>query len=263
VARRSITGYLAGSFPVPGGLALAMHPRGGLGPLRVLVLDPNGGMGTIELDKVRAGSDHESRRGLILNPAVTLEPGTGRLYAVAARGLLAAGVDLATGAVAYHSLGASASKGNVAVWTRYATWAGDGRIAVTGHDWPRRRGGRSDGPIPYGLRIIDTADWSISTLDPRTDTMHAADGALLAAGTRFFDGGERTVSTGLLAFDRDGRRAFTRFRGRPVALLGSRGRLAYAWIRRTRTAHVIDLDSGRTINTIRTGNRIPSLLSPP
>jgi hypothetical protein len=194
---------------------------------------------------------------------VTVNPDTGRLYAVAASGLLAAEADLATGAVAYHPLGASASKGNIEVWLRYATWAGDGRIAVTGHDWPRRRGPRFDGPVPYGLRIIDTADWSIRTFDPRTDTMHATGETVLAAGTRFFGAGRRTESIGLLAFDEFGRRVFTRFRGRPVALLGSRGRLAYVWIRRTRTAHVIDLDSGWTINAIRTGNRVPSLLSPP
>src|SRR5919107_2546574 len=57
VARRSITGYSIGSFPVPGGLAVAMHPREGLGPLRILVLGPNGGIKTIELDKVTAGAD--------------------------------------------------------------------------------------------------------------------------------------------------------------------------------------------------------------
>ena len=93
--------------------------------------------------------------------------------------------------------------------------------------------------------------------------MHVAGDTLLAAGTRWFDGGRRTVSTGLLAFDPDGRRAFTRFRGRPVARLGNRGELAYAWIRRTRTAHVIDLDSGRTHSPPNApAGRIPFLVSP-
>jgi hypothetical protein len=40
-------------------------------------------------------------------------------------------VDLASGIVSYHSLGAGASKGNVDIWWRTAAWAGDGRIAVT------------------------------------------------------------------------------------------------------------------------------------
>ena len=45
-------------------------------------------------------------------------------------------------------------------------------------------------------------------------------------------------------------------------LLGNRGELGYVWVRRTRTAHVIALDSGRTVNSIRTGRRVPFLLSP-
>ena len=87
---------------------------------------------------------------------------------------------------------------------------------------------------------------------------------MLASGTRWFDGGRRirTKSTGLLAFDGAGRRAYTRFRGQQVVLLGSRGKLGYVWVRRTRTAHVIDMADGRTLNTIRTGRRVPFLLSP-
>jgi hypothetical protein len=165
--------------------------------------------------------------------------------------------------VSYHSLGASAAKGNVAVWWRAALWAGDGRIALTGDHWPRPRGRLPDGPIPFGVRLIDTRTWSIATLDPRPDTIHVAGGTVLAAGTRYFDAGERTESTGLLAFDASGRRAWTRFPGRPVALLGSRDNLVYAWVRRKRTAYVLDRDSGRTLHTIRTGIRVPFLLSPP
>jgi hypothetical protein len=110
--------------------------------------------------------------------------------------------------------------------------------------------------------MIDTSTWTIATLDSRPDAIHVAGGTVLASGTRWFGGGRRTESTGLLAFDAAGRRAYTRFRGRQVGLLGSRGELGYVWVRRTRTAHVIDLASGRTLNTIRGGRRAPSLLSP-
>jgi hypothetical protein len=110
--------------------------------------------------------------------------------------------------------------------------------------------------------MIDTRTWTVTTLDPRPDTMHVAGGTVLAAGTRYLKPG-RTKSTGLLAFDESGGRAWKRFRGRPVALLGSRGSLVYAWVRRERTAYVLDRDSGRTLHTIRTGKRIPFLLSPP
>ena len=191
----------------------------------------------------------------MLTPAVTVDRENGRLYVVAARGGLVADVDLASGGVDYHSLGASASKGNIGVWWRDAVVAGDGRIAVTGTTWPRPPGRREASlPVPFGVRMIDTASWTISTLDPRADAMHVAGDTVLAAGTRWFGPGRRSESTGLLAFDGAGRRAFTRFRGHQVVLLGSRGKLGYVWVRRTRTAHVIDLDSGRTLNTVRTGS---------
>jgi hypothetical protein len=263
VARRAFAGWSVNALPVPGGLAVALGPREGVGPLRILLLDASGGVRTIAIDGVEAGAHYDDRRGQVLTPAITVDPATGRLYAIAARGLLAAEVDLATGGVTYHSLGASAAKGNTDVWSKTAAWAGDGRIAVTGDRWrPVRGRGPSDGPIPFGVRIIDTSDWSIDTLDPRPDTMLVAGGTVLAAGTRYFDAGQRTESTGLLGFDATGRRAFTRFRGKMVALLGSRGKLGYVWVRRTRTAHVIDLATGRTLNAIRTGNRAPALLSP-
>jgi hypothetical protein len=261
IARRPYSGWTVNYVPIAGGLALALAPSEGVGPLRILLLDANGGVRTVELDGIRAGSNYEDG-GEVLTPAVTADPDRGRLYAVAARGQLAAEVELATGAVTYHSLGASAAKGNVDVWWRQAVWTGDGRIALTGDHWPRPRARVFDGPIPLGVRMIDTRTWTVTTLDPRPDTMHVAGGTVLAAGTRYLKPG-RTKSTGLLAFDESGGRAWKRFRGRPVALLGSRGSLVYAWVRRERTAYVLDRDSGRTLHTIRTGKRIPFLLSPP
>jgi hypothetical protein len=263
VTRRRLSGWAMDWVPVPGGLVLPLMPREGLGALRLAFADPWGGLQTIELDGIRAGADSDEPGGRFLTPAVAADPDSGRVYVVAARGMLAADVDLASGIVSYHSLGAGASKGNVDIWWRTAAWAGDGRIAVTGAHWLPMDGRRApDGPLPFGVRIIDVRSWSIATLDPRPFTMHVAGATLLATGTRWFDGGRRSVSTGLLAFDQEGRRVFTRFRERPVSLLGSRGELGYVWMRRTRTAHVLDLDSGRTLHTIRTGNRVPFLLSP-
>jgi hypothetical protein len=60
----------------------------------------------------------------------------------------------------------------------------------------------------------------------------------------------------------DGRRAFVRFRGQDIATVGSGGHLLYAWVRRTRTLHVIDLRDGRTVNEVHTTRRIPFLLTP-
>jgi len=266
VAHRAYSGFTVNSLTVPGGLAVALGPHEGVGPLRILLVDENGGIRTIVLDGIEAGAEYaepSDPSGRVLTPAVTVDHETGRLYVVAARGLLVAEVDVASGVVDYHSLGASASKGNIGVWWRHAVWAGDGRIAVTGDHWPPVRGRRAPGgPVPFGIRMIDTSTWTIATLDPRPDSMHVAGDTVLASGTRYLDAGQRSESTGLLAFDGAGRHVYTRFRGRQVALLGSRGSLGYVWVRRTRTAHVIDMADGRTLNTIRTGRRVPFLLSP-
>jgi hypothetical protein len=112
--------------------------------------------------------------------------------------------------------------------------------------------------------MIDTSDWSISTLDPRPSVIDVAGETVLAYGTRWFNGWRRSESTGLLAFDGAGRRAFVRFRGQDIAGLGSRGHLAYVWVRPTRTLHVIDLRDGRSINKVRTpARRLPFLLTAP
>jgi hypothetical protein len=264
IARRAYSGWTVNALPVPGGLALVLGPHEGVGRVRILILDEHGGVRTILVEGIDAGARYGRRRGEVLTPAVTLNPETGRLYIVAANELLVAEVDLVTATVTYHSLGATAAKGNIEVWWRDAIWAGDGRIAVTGDHWRPARGRRPPaGPLPFGIRLIDTADWSIDTLDARPDTMHVAAGRVLATGTRYFGGRRPSRSTGLLAFDTTGNRVYSRFRGELVALLGSRGELGYVWVRKQRRAHVIDLDSGRTLSTIRTGRGAPHLLSPP
>jgi hypothetical protein len=92
--------------------------------------------------------------------------------------------------------------------------------------------------------------------------MHRAGERLLASGTTWYDGWRRSRSTGLLAFDSQERRAFTRFRGADVSVLGSHGRLAYVWVRPTRMLHVLDLRSGRSLRSERVGPaRLPFLFS--
>jgi hypothetical protein len=262
LARHAFSGWALRWLATPGGQAIALAPVKGIGPLRILLADGSGGFRTIRLDGIPAGGEDREPSGLDLTPAVTVDPDGVHLYAVAARGLLVADLELATGAVSYHPLGASAAKGNVDVWWRDAAWAGDGRIALTGEHFPAARGRRPPrGPMPLGLRMIDTRDWSIATLDPRPSVMSVAGDTVLAYGTRWFTGRRPPESTGLLAFDRDGRRRFTRFRGQDVAGAGSQGGLAYVWLRRARMMHVIDLRDGRTLNRVHTGRRPPFLLT--
>ena len=262
VGRRAFSGRILDALPVPGGFALALAPEGRVGSLRLLIADANGGARAIELEGVPAGGNEAEARPRYLKPGIAVDHEGGRVFVVAARGSLVAEVGLATGEVTYHSLGASASKGNIDVWWRDAAWVGDGRIAVSGEHFPPASGRRLSGPVPFGVRLIDTGDWSMTTLDPRPSVMHVSGDTVLAYGTRWFSGNRRSESTGLLAFDATGRRSFARFHGQDVATLGSRGHLVYAWVRRTRTLHVIDLRDGRTVNEVHTSRRIPFLLTP-
>ena len=46
VARRAFAGWIVNTLPVPGGLAVVLGPREGVGPIRILVLDASGGTRT-------------------------------------------------------------------------------------------------------------------------------------------------------------------------------------------------------------------------
>jgi hypothetical protein len=269
VARGAFSGLMINSLAVPGGYAAVLAPRRGIGPLRILIVDASGGMRTIVLDGIRVGGVDREPQGLQLFPGVTVDPETGRLYAIAARGLRAAEVEPTSGAVTYHTLdatgtpGASAAKGNIDIWSRQAAWVGDGRFAVTGDRYPavgERQ--RPRGPVPFGTRLVDTSDWSMTTLDPRPDLMQVSGDTLLATGTRWFGGRRPPESTGLLAFDGAGRRLFTRFPDRDVTVAATHGRLAYVWVRPARTMHVIDVRDGHTVNRVRRLRHLPFLLTP-
>jgi hypothetical protein len=255
--RRAFRGSMLEGVPVPGGYALALAPKTGTGPMRLLIAKADGGTQTIELDGIVGGAPAGGERGRFLKPAFAVDEEGGRLYAIAARGDVAAEVDLATGAVEHHALGASASKGNVDIWLRYAEWAGNGQVLVHGQRWPapRREGRRPPPPEPFGAALIDTADWSMTTLDARANSAQVVWDVVLAHGH----------DTGLLAFGLDGDRRFARFRDKRVLALGSSGTLAYVWIWGDRELHVIDVRDGRTVREfdMRLSKRIPSLLVPP
>jgi hypothetical protein len=263
VARRLYSGRLFESAPVPGGFALALAPESGVGPMRITVARADGTLRRIKVGGIEAGGTEGERRARLVKPALAVDHDGGRLFVVAADQLKAAEVDLGSGAVSYHALGASSSKGNVDMSLRYAEWLGDGRIAVTGENRRPARGRRPSPPPPvsFGARVIDTENWSIETLDRRPFEVHAAGDRLLAHGTRWFRGGKPPRHTGLLAFDSAGRRAFTRFHGREIALLGSRGDVAYVWVRRARRVHVVDLEDGHTIREVRTARWALSLVN--
>jgi hypothetical protein len=271
LARGSFRGRRLADAATPLGLVMLVAPDRGMGPARILHAGVNGDLRRIEVTRIRAGGNEGRRRGGRFRvPGLTVDPVARAAYLVAAGPMLVARIDLTSGAVAYHELErvgpvgpAVAAKGNVAAWWRHASWLGDGRIAVSGHYEPPLRRGRRPQPLrPFGVRLIDTRDWTIRTLHPDAMFVRQAGEHLLANGTVWHRGEKRSTSTGLLAFDVQGRRAFTRFRGADVSVLGTHGRLAYVWVRPTRMLHVLDLRSGDSLRRERVGPaRVPFLFS--
>jgi hypothetical protein len=270
LTRRTFRGRSLGAAVTPLGLVMLVAPERGIGPARILLAGLDGSLRTTSLASIRAG-DRGGRAGRYRAPALAVDREGGLAYVIAAGPMLAARVDLTSGTVDYHRLRASgsasratAAKGNVAAWWRVALWLGDGRIAVTGQYEPPFRPGRRRRATnrPFGVRLVDTRDWTIRTLHPDPFLIYRAGERLLAHGTTWYDGWKRSRSTGLLAFDTQGRPAFTRFRGADVSVLGSHGRLAYVWVRPARRLHVLDLRSGRTVRSKRVRqSRLPFLFS--
>ncbi len=265
VARRAYSGWTVNTLPVPGGLALVLGPSEGVGPVRILMLDPDGGVRTIRVRGIDAGANYGARRGKVLTPAVTVDPATGRLYVVAADELVVAEVDLTTGTVSHHSLGATRVEGQHA---RLVAARAVGRRRADRRD-RRPLASRSPGPAgaPWAGPVRRPPDRHGRLVDRHARPASGHDARGRRRGPRV----RHTILRRPAAepehraarLRRAGRRAYTRFRGELTGLLGSRGELGYVWVRRTRRTHVIDLDSGRTLRTIRTGPRAPNLLSPP
>jgi hypothetical protein len=259
VARHPLDRFWVDSEAIPNGVALLTQARRGLAPAGLLLADGDGGLRRIRLDRIESGGN----RRAFLRPALAVDAAGGRAYVVAPRRPLVAEVDLASGAVRYHALGASAAKGTEEAWWREAEWTAGGRLAITGDHMPRplRSGRPAAGPLPYGLWLVDPRDWSTRMVSRRTNALEMAGERLLASGTTWNAGWRKSTSTGLLAFDLSGRPAFDRFAGKDVAVLGAHGRYAYSWVRPDRMLHVLDLRTGRTVKAIATRPaRLPTLL---
>lgn len=239
------------------------------GPVRLMVADADGRLASVVLEQTRAGwhetADEVPREE---GAAVALDPDAGRAYAVAA-GAPVAEVDLATLAVEYHTpsqpvslLGrlhdwiepSAQAKGPLEGSWRYATWLGDGRLAVYGRDMSTYQAG--DGLFvrqrPSGLVVIDTRDWTAHVVDPQASSVLVANGALLSWGWAWNGGTERATGAGLNVYDRAGLLRLHLFGRRVVydaQVVGSRAFVSAKNLYKRYA--VVDLRSGRQVRTIR------------
>jgi hypothetical protein len=279
VASRPVGGRPWASEATSLGLVVLAAPGDRIGTATLVLADPEGALLRVPLGRIRAGFDEVGplRLAKQISPGLAVDAAGGRAYVVAANEPLVAEVDLASGAATYHELrgggGAPAvpvvAKGLAFGAFRTARWAGDGTIAVSGEltrtrPDRRRAAGRLQTVMrtdPYGLRLIRTADWTATTLNPLLKSFTLAGDLLLGMNGEpaSLTGAE---ATGLVGYGSDGRRRFTRFRAAGRAWLRDVA-WPYAYVREIspRRTLVVDLRNGRTVG--ETGSRRPPVLLVP
>jgi hypothetical protein len=171
------------------GVLLLLGRPSAIGPATLVRVDPAGRVHRTPPAQIAAGSvpprpDLPEAEPLQRHavPGLAVDDLGRRVFVVAAGEALVAEVDLRSGRVVYHQLREHVSLlGRVRDWleppaqakasegaTRAARWLGNG-LSVAGQDE------FADGRVqPFGLRLIDTADWTWRTPDPDGDIIAAA-----------------------------------------------------------------------------------------
>jgi hypothetical protein len=261
IASHRLGGPVASAEPTSLGVVALAAPLDRIGPSTLVLARPDGTILRVPLERIRSGTQvprRDPRRGRQLVPGLAVDEDSGRAYVIAASSPLVAEVDLHSGAAAYHDLDgsrtATAAKGLAYAAYRTARWMGNGTIAVSGDetrtalDWRRvvRRGELPTRVYPYGLRLVDTADWSMRTLHPLLRGFFATGDTLVGMDTIPVSP-RHAKTTGLVAYGLDGGRLSRRFQDRPLARLAwASWPYAYVSMRGRRVTHAIDLRTGRS-----------------
>jgi hypothetical protein len=236
VWRRDLQGSLQAGAPYHGGFVLVLGPKWAIGQSRLVLVAPDGRLRTVPLQQIRSGWQRSGSgaRGVShqWNPGLALDPASGRAFVVQA-GAPVTEVDLRRLSVRYHELAEPISwLGRLHDWLepkaeakamegpeRRAAWLGDGRLAVTGVDYQAMvdsKGQEQELDQPAGLKLIDTRDWSVRTLDHTTSSVAYAGGVLFAFGTSWDSRTSKMSGSGLTAYDPIGRELYHRYSRQPI-----------------------------------------------
>jgi hypothetical protein len=238
-----------------GGLVFLLSPTdGSVGQTTLVSIDLTGQIRSQVLSEIQSGEQQDASGASLFSgslPGLALDPQAGRAYAISGDGL-AAEVDLATLAVSYHHLPvrtlASANK-VLNGPSRRAAWLGNGLIAVTGDDGHSSIDPRTDSDTPAGLTIIDTATWTVHTVDSTTSAFAPAGETLLVWDWT----AQTSPSTGISAYGLDGTPRFHLLGQSPITWVDVANGIAYAWstiTNKTQTISIIDLASRQVVRTI-------------
>jgi hypothetical protein len=191
VARAPLAGTVVAAKRAGRSMVALLGPRGGIGPLRLLVIDAKGAVRTTELEGMAGGWEgHNTADGYVsrhAGPGLAVAPGARRVAVVGiARHAV---VDLAGFRTTVRALAGRRIQKRGKGWWRDAVWLVRDRIAVTGVDY----GGAAGEPSPGGLKIIDVGTGQIRTIDPTASYAAVRGRSMLFAWGR-----------GLACFDLDG-----------------------------------------------------------
>ena len=269
VSGHRLDGSVQAAARTTSGLVLVLGPRGRVGTARLVVADAEGGPESVALDRIAAGSEIREGHpiGRAATPGVAVDKAGNRAFVVGA-GSPVAEVDLETLAVTYHDLATPVSlPGRLHDWLepaaeakappngpqRFARWLGDGYVAVWGVDnqsWVDPQRGEQWRQTSVGIKLIDTHDWSVRTLDRQASGLAVADRTLLTFGTLSDSALPKAAGIGLRAYLADGTRRFHRFGAAPldaVYVVGSRAFVAD----RAGSYVVLDAQTGRAFRRVR------------
>jgi len=274
VARVEVPGAVATVGRSADGLVALVQPGDAIGPAALVVVGGEGDVRSVGLPRILAGThvDESSSDPIATTrqPGLAVDAAGGTAYVLDPDGLVAK-VRLGDLAVSYHEVDRSLLA-RLSAWLTppaqakgldgpvlAATWLGDGLIAVTGTQnstVKRKDGSPSFSTAPFGLRVLDTHDWSERTLDPQSDTAVVADGLLLASGGtwRTDSSGTGARGEGLAAYGPDGTLRWRLDPGKKYwieAVLGSRALVqAYATDGSSQPLRLVDLATGSVVGTL-------------
>jgi hypothetical protein len=239
-------------------LVLLLAPEDRIGPARLALVDTEGRMTTVELSRIRAGSnfghDEPGFAPELYHPGLALDEEGGRAFVAGSSGDPIAEIELATLAVSYHTPSGSrswlarlrnwfepsaAAKSPVASSHRYVRWLGNGLLALSGSD-TTPTGPETMTSTPAGLTIVDTRDWSIRMVDASISGFVRTAGMLVAPSDR----------GGILGFTNTGEQRYEVLPGRRLDVWDAlESRVFVAGRGRAPTVHVIDAGTGRLLGS--------------
>jgi hypothetical protein len=236
-----------------GGQLLVLSASGaGIGPAELTVLDQQGTVRSVRLDRIDIGSDPTGDEG---TPGLAAQRDSQHAYVISPR--LVAEVDLGSLTVTYHrispAVGGSGSPGNV-LWAQVLP---SGKVAVVGWDSQNQNYPAS------GLKLIDTATWTARTVDRKADSFTVAGNLLLATVSNGIVGTRSTwTRPALTAYTLAGKRRFQLFKRQSVEVDQVYGHRAYVgwYVQKQQNlepgpVRVVDLRTGRIV-----GKRDPGTL---